>query len=434
MKTYFCTKCFEQFELEAPGVCPKCGHNEVAEANKENANAVVAKVMDQLLSYQKTFVAQMDNGFAGGSGGKKTIAKFVRNPETKAIEARYESLDAEAEAWADNIKLYINGGMSSVRKEGNKIVSKAPHGMNIGVPGEGGYLTFTSTIQNVIIEGAMQQSIFLSRAFKIPAGSSLIRVPRLQQGLDPSGSLNFFGGVSWSYLNDAGIKLATKPVIEYLQFAPYEHAALLPLSHALIQDASINVVEWVTNLMIRSFAYLIDHDCLVGNGAGKCLGIVNDPNILFELRVAAGEVHLDDFSHMDQRINDVFDPTAEWFLRSSIGKSLRMDTTGGLLPIPRWLEGAGYQAAIGQPFKPALIGGRTPNYTYNTPAVGAWGDVILGPLDQYWLAVRKELTVDESDHFYFDTNEKALRFVARLDGKPAIPQAFVVLSDAQIQP
>jgi HK97 family phage major capsid protein len=68
------------------------------------------------------------------------------------------------------------------------------------------------------------------------------------------------------------------------------------------------------------------------------------------------------------------------------------------------------------------------NYTYNAPTIGSAGDVVLGPMEQYWLAVRRELTVDESDHFYFNTNERALRFVARMDGKPAIPQAFVMLA------
>ena len=436
-KKYFCKKCYATWEGEQPSACPECKHTEVAEFEKdfEVVTGIIEKKMGELKAFNQNFLTHVQDE-AGGKMGKKAIHKHVFTPDKHGNKTIYqgvsfEQLDDETEKWGKNLQRYIKGGMAEVYKSGQPIVTKDPHGLNENIPGQGGYLVQPQTIQNVIIEGVMNQSIFLSKAFKVPMTSNLVRIPRLKQQLDADDQVNdlsFFGGVAWSYLNDAGVKKTTRPEIEYLQFSPYEHAALVPLSHSLIADASIVVVEYVTNLMIRSFAYLIDHDCLVGNGAGKCLGICNTPGVLEVLRQTSGEVHLVDFNNMDMRLNDLFDPTAEWFVRSSIAKKLRQDynkTTS----MPYWLE-MGYQASLAQGFRPLSIGGRTPNYTYNTPKVGSYGDVVLGPPEQYWLAVRKELTVDESDHFYFDTNEKAIRFVARLDGKAAIPQAFVVLSDS----
>jgi HK97 family phage major capsid protein len=429
MKKFMCVKCFNIFESEAVVPCPECKNAEVADASKdiELIKGLIDNNMKQLKKYQDEFKVHVDNGIAGaGIGGKKVIAKQAFNSKGRWIKCQIESVDEETEAWAVNLKQYIKDGAAEVKRSGVKI-TKDPHGMNIGVPGQGGYLTPPTTIMGVIVEGVQAQSIFLSEAFKIPAASPLVRVPRLVQEFDTSKSLDFFGGVTFSYLNDGGKKAATKPEIDYLQFTPHEIAALVPLTHALIDDSSINVVEWVTNLMIRAFAYLIDHDCIQGNGAGKCLGITNTPGILTQNRVTGSSVCLTDLVNMDIKLNDVFDPTSEWFMRAGIGKKLRLSTVG-TLGLPQWMEGAGYQASVAQPFKPQEIGGRQPNYTYNTPALGCLGDVILGPPDQYWLAVRKELQVDESDHFYFDTNERALRFVARMDGKPAIPEAFVVLA------
>ena len=435
-KKYFCTACYEQFEAETPTACPKCKHTEVAEIGKDMGliNSVIEKKMAELVNYNKSFIANMDNGYAGGNGGKKTIAKSMFDSKGNFKGMKIESLDHEAEVWAKNIALYAKYPASEIGKMGAERINKAPSGMNLGVPSEGGYLNPPTTIMGVIIEGVWNLSFAMQKTFKVPAASSLIRIPRVHQELDPGKTLDFFGGVTMSWLQDGGVKQATKPKIEYLQFTPYELAGLLPLTHALIEDSSINVVEWVTNLMIRRFAYEMDNVVINGNGAGKPMGILPDPNILNEARIVTGEVHLDDFAHLDERLNDVFDAKAEWILRSSIGKSLRLDVTQGLLPVPRWMEGNGYQAAMTQSFKPQQIAGRNPIYTYLTPGVGSFGDVILGDLDQYWMAVRKELTVDESDHFLFGTNEKCLRFVMRVDGKAVIPEAFVVLSDAQITP
>jgi HK97 family phage major capsid protein len=102
--------------------------------------------------------------------------------------------------------------------------------------------------------------------------------------------------------------------------------------------------------MIRAFAYLIDHDCLQGDGNGKALGIINTPNVMSVFRQTSGAVTLTDLVGMDERLNDLFDPTSDWFMRSSIGKSLRISTLG-TQGYPLWMEGQGYQAAIAQPFK-----------------------------------------------------------------------------------
>ena len=105
-KKYFCTACYEQFEAETPTACPKCKHTEVAEIGKDMGliNSVIEKKMAELVNYNKSFIANMDNGFAGGNGGKKTIAKSLFDSKGNFKGMKIESLDHEAEVWAKTIK------------------------------------------------------------------------------------------------------------------------------------------------------------------------------------------------------------------------------------------------------------------------------------------------------------------------------------------
>jgi HK97 family phage major capsid protein len=66
--------------------------------------------------------------------------------------------------------------------------------------------------------------------------------------------------------------------------------------------------------------------------------------------------------------------------------------------------------------------------TRNAAAMGHRGDITLGDFGYYILAIRKEMTIDVSNIPLWFWDETCVRFVARLDGKPATPWAFKILS------
>ena len=78
---------------------------------------------------------------------------------------------------------------------------------------------------------------------------------------------------------------------------------------------------------------------------------------------------------------------------------------------------------------PAQMYGYPVVRTRNVPAMGTQGDLILGDLSWYLLAIRQDMTIDQSEHVRFQYDEQTLRFVMRLDGMPAIPIAFTILGD-----
>ncbi|HYV40099.1 MAG TPA: phage major capsid protein, partial [Gemmataceae bacterium] len=63
------------------------------------------------------------------------------------------------------------------------------------------------------------------------------------------------------------------------------------------------------------------------------------------------------------------------------------------------------------------------------PALGTLGDVLLMDLRHYLVGDRQMVEIAYSEHFKFQNNQSAWRFVARVDGQPWIRSA-VTLSDA----
>ena len=58
------------------------------------------------------------------------------------------------------------------------------------------------------------------------------------------------------------------------------------------------------------------------------------------------------------------------------------------------------------------------------PALGTAGDILLADMRYYLIGDRQRLTVDESIHVKFNTDEKSWRFVQRVDGQPWIDSAI----------
>jgi HK97 family phage major capsid protein len=80
----------------------------------------------------------------------------------------------------------------------------------------------------------------------------------------------------------------------------------------------------------------------------------------------------------------------------------------------------------------ASIAGALPQTVYGIPvivseklpALGTSGDIVLADMSYYLVGDRQQLTVDESIHVKFQTDEKSWRFVSRVAGQPWIDSAI----------
>jgi HK97 family phage major capsid protein len=73
---------------------------------------------------------------------------------------------------------------------------------------------------------------------------------------------------------------------------------------------------------------------------------------------------------------------------------------------------------------PTTIYGIPVVVTEKVPAKGSIGDIMLADMRYYLIGDRQRLTIEESMHVKFKFDEKAWRFVQRVDGQPWLDSAI----------
>ena len=342
------------------------------------------------------------------------------------IGGPFKRLSPEMETWAKMLKL----GMDSQKmaNEGIKIRDyndtikghlKAALGLSEGVAADGGNLVPTEFMATVI-EFATQQSPILSRVWRIPMNSLTLKIPRLTQS---AGS--YFGGITLYWKDEAAQKTSTKPAFEQLTFTAKKLIGLIYMTDELIADSAINLVNYITGLFVRAFQYEMERVIIAGSGSGQPLGVTQDSNVNRVARTTASTVKYDDIVNMDAAIDENLRDLS-WMTRKATVAALRKLKDTNNQPIFH----ADYATHLGQKTVPDTMLGYPVYLTRNVPALGSEGDLILGDLSQYLLAMRQDITIDQSIHLRFDYDETVYRFVARMDGMPAVPIAFARLKAA----
>jgi len=229
------------------------------------------------------------------------------------------------------------------------------------------------------------------------------------------------------WLEEGGTKDKQHPHFDYVELTPYKAAVIIPVTDELVADSVINFVNYVAGLINRQWFYFLDNIFINGVGGFQPIGVIPDPLTIHQLRIEGGDVHRADLENMDQNLNAVFNQPV-WLMGKDVGAALREELTAGNVPL--YMDG--WSMGIGASFYPQQINGYPVVIQTFTPAIGFTGDVALADFRYYYVAMRQDLTQAQSEHFYFDTDEQALRFVGRVDGEEAIHEAFVIL-DASTQ-
>lgn len=291
-------------------------------------------------------------------------------------------------------------------------------GMNEGVGADGGF-TVPVEYASTVIEFAILMSDILKKVQRVSMKSSTAKWPRLAQ-TDES----FFGGFCFDWLDEGARKVPSKIAFEQVTFTAHKVASVCVLTDELIEDSIINIINYITALGARAWMYEMERCVIDGSGVGQPLGITNDPVVIANAvaRTTALTIDWRDFILLEEAMNENFRDLAFILRRRAVSIARRqVDTTNH----PIWNEGWGLHNATPS-MTPTLIG-YPYHVTRNAKHVGHQGDLTLADLSYYMLAIRKDMTIDISPFPYWLTDETAIRFVARIDGKCGTPYAFKML-------
>jgi HK97 family phage major capsid protein len=229
----------------------------------------------------------------------------------------------------------------------------------------------------------------------------------------------------FTWTEEGGEKTETEPNFEFIELIAHELSGYTEVTNILLDDSAINLMNFLTNLFRSAWIWQTDQDFIRGNGGGRPLGIVNDPVALTQARAGAGAVTFTDINNMATLMPSVFDNGAVWLCNKQVIADLRdeRDNNQALLLQHMYSD-------LQDGYALTMLGYPVVKADGKTYPLGTKGDIILANLRYYYIGDRQNFTMDSSTHYVFRSNRTALRVSGRLDGQPAIPEAFVILDDA----
>jgi HK97 family phage major capsid protein len=367
-----------------------------------------------------------------GVGGLKDLSAMSAQKVAERFCSQggfFRALSPAMKAFAESIKCRgrnfdFKSLVEMCNKQVETLYTKAATGMGEANVGYAIPIEFPA----IVIEAAVAASPILSKLWRFPMTENQVSFPKLSQSDD-----DYFGGVTmtWSGAASSGegnTMSPTKPTTDKNLFTAKKVTAMTVLTDELIQDSPMNILNYITGLLVRKFQYEMERVVIKGNGTTEPHGIITDTTIIANAvtRTTNGTVKWQDVVALDGRLNEIFANPYLISRKYTISK-LRSQVDDQNRPI--WLES--WANANGTATLVSQICGLPYHVTRNCPELGKRGDLIVGDLSMYMLGMRADMRIDISDAPGFKENETYVRFISRMDGMPGTSFAFKILEGAK---
>jgi len=295
-----------------------------------------------------------------------------------------------------------------------RLHTKAPAGMNVSIPSEGGFLIapeFAEGIMSIVHE----QEPLLDRIDVVPIQASSIKIRAIDESSRADGSRR--GGVLGYWVEEGGSLTASKPKFRLIELNPRKLAVLAYITEEMLQDEPQAMDQVISTGAAEEIGFKTGDAIFNGAGVVKPLGILNSPCLISQAKETsqtADTVVTENIVNMWSRLHVSARANAVWFIDQTVEPQLHLMSqavgTGGQLVYmpPGGISAAPYATLYG---KPVVA-------TEFNKVLGDEGDIILADMKQYLGATRGDIRADMSIHVRFLTDELAFRFIFQVDGQP----------------
>ena len=279
--------------------------------------------------------------------------------------------------------------------------------MLVGDDAQGGFLA-PGEHRAELLTTALEQAFFYPRARFIPMAMSKIDFPAIFDDDHTEGK--FYGGVEIIRVAEGAQKTESKPKTGQIELNLSEVAGLCYVTNNLLEDSMVSVEAMLMSVFGQAIAFVIDDDCINGNGAGQPQGFLQAPCLVTIGRTGAG-IAADDVLNLWQSMFPASKQRAIWIANHETFTQLAKMEIGDS---PAWMPANGLS---GKPYD--MLMGKPIFFTEKAPALNAGGDLSVVDPGMYLLAGKAGLNVktDTSIHIRFDKDQTAFRFTIRYDGK-----------------
>lgn len=280
-------------------------------------------------------------------------------------------------------------------------------GGNEGSGSSGGFLV-PSQFASIFMDKTFENSIILPGCFAYEMKSKTLTVPGFDSSDHSDGGI--FGGVKAFWKGEGDNNDIQVPRCRQMTLEAKTLILMTAATQQLTEDAP-GFEPTIEAGFARAAAFEVDYSLMNGTGAGQPLGFLNHASVVTAAKSASQTADTLTYGNvvaMLSRLHPACLESAIWIAHTScLPQLLSMTLPNGLINAFTY-EGGIYRLL-----------GKQVYFSEKSQPLGDRGDITLIDRSQYIVGIRKEITMDTSDHIYFNTLEKAYRTVMRLDGQPA---------------
>lgn len=294
-----------------------------------------------------------------------------------------------------------------------------------GIGADGGFSVPTQYAAQWL-DASLESEIVRPRATVWPMTSSQRRVP----GWDASDSSSvLFGAFSGQWVAEGEEINVEIPKMRAMLLIANKLGILTQSSNELLADG-LGYDSQLSSAIVRALGWFLDSAFLTGDGVAKPLGVINAPctiTVSKESGQTAATINYTNLTKMFARMAPASVPNSVWVANSTTIPQLAALTvtigTGGS-HIPVMTESNGRFTILTRP----VI------FTEKVPALGTVGDIGLYDFSQYAIGMRKEISLDRSQHAGFTRDTAYFRGLLRADGAPTWAKAYTPKNGDTLSP
>lgn len=345
---------------------------------------------------------------------RQRLRKFMKRPSENFQPKKF------AEAFK-SFGGYIKHGMTAKTATAQADFSsrwdsvwKAVQGMSEGVGADGGFTVLPEFAPDIF--DRVYANDLWERTDRFTVSGNRMTFPKSAETNRRDGERA--GGIRSYWLAEGATIPGSNPTLAETVLKLNKLAVVVYLTNELLEDNAYALEQWVSKKVAEEINFRLGNAIINGTGNGMPLGILNSPALVTELRTTAstvvGKDILDVWNH---RVPGQSTDNLVWLINQSVEPHLYAAS------LPQSAAAASptlvYMPPQGLAERPyATIMGRPVIPTEFNPAVGTAGDLILADLSQYVTISKGGISEAVSMHVEFLTDQLALRFIVRVDGRP----------------
>lgn len=330
----------------------------------------------------------------------KRLPKGYKNDQFKSAGQFYREL----------VSAHKNGGGDEFRKRYESIF-KAVQGMAEQNGADGGYGVLPEF--NLQILELMWGNDLLSRTDQYTVNNNIIFLANAETSR-ANGSRN--GGLRGYWVDEADTITKSKPALRKIELSLKKMAIVVYLTEELLADTALALEQYIAKKVAEEFNFLIGDAIFNGSGVQQPLGVLNSPcflSITKEAGQAAATIYGKNIDKMWGR-RLVNGRNYTWFHNQDVNPELdNLSQDIGVSGIPLYRGPNGIAEGA-----PQVLKGAPRVETEFNATLGTVGDLILADLSQYITITKGGIAQAISPHVEFLTDQLALKFTMRMNGRP----------------